>query len=556
MKDKYVIGVDFGTDSVRSVIINAMNGAEVCSFVAYYPRWKAGLYCNASQSQFRQHPLDYLECLEQSIKACVQQAGKEVADNVVGLSVDTTGSTPIAVDASGIPLSMLPGLEENVNSMFVLWKDHTSVAEAEAINNHAKNFEPNYLQFVGGIYSSEWFWAKLLHILKEDEQVRKHIHSFVEHCDWIPFVLTGGNDAAQIKRSVCSAGHKALWAEEFAGLPPNEFFASLHPLLDGFTKRLFTNTYTSDKAAGKLSAAWAKKLGLPESVVIGIGAFDCHMGAVGGQIEPYYLSRIVGTSTCDIMVAPLEDMKGKLVRGICGQVNGSVIPGMLGMEAGQSAFGDAYAWFKNMVSWPLNHLVADEKEKEQAGNKIIAALSDAAAQLPLQESDVLASDWLNGRRTPDANQLLKGAFLNLDLGTDAPQMFKALVEATCFGSKAIVERFAEEEIPVHGIIALGGVARKSPYIMQVMADVLEQPIKVHSSEQTCAAGAAMFAATAAGLYPKVEEAMKAMGAGFEKTYLPDTNRKSYYRNRYRKYKQLGDFISGQVKILNERTVTA
>ncbi len=556
MKDKYVIGVDFGTDSVRSVIINAMNGAEVCSSVAYYPRWKAGLFCNASQSQFRQHPLDYLECLEQSIKACTQQAGKEIADHVVGLSVDTTGSTPIAVDAAGTPLCMLPGLEENVNSMFVLWKDHTSVAEAEAINNHAKNFEPNYLQFVGGIYSSEWFWAKLLHILKEDEQVRKHIHTFVEHCDWIPFVLTGGNDATQIKRGVCSAGHKALWAEEFAGLPPNEFFASLHPLLDGFTKRLFTNTYTSDQAAGKLSAAWAKKLGLSENVVVGIGAFDCHMGAVGGQIEPYYLSRIVGTSTCDIMVAPLEDMKGKLVRGICGQVNGSVIPGMLGMEAGQSAFGDAYAWFKNIISWPLNSLVGDEKEKEQASNKIIAALSDVAAQLPLQENDVLASDWLNGRRTPDANQLLKGAFLNLDLGTDAPQMFKALVEATCFGSKAIVERFAEEEIPVHGIIALGGVARKSPYIMQVMADVLEQPIKVHSSEQTCAAGAAMFAATAAGLYPKVEDAMKAMGAGFEKTYEPDANKKSYYRNRYRKYKQLGDFISGQVKTLNERTVTA
>ncbi|OSZ77041.1 ribulokinase [Chitinophagaceae bacterium IBVUCB2] len=555
MQDKYVIGVDFGTDSVRSVIINAMNGAEITAAVAYYPRWKEGLYCNASESRFRQHPLDYLECIEQSIKECVQHAGKEVFQHIVGLSVDTTGSTPIAVDASGTPLSMLPGMEENVNGMFVLWKDHTSVQEAEAINQHAVKFPINYLKFVGGIYSSEWFWAKLLHILKEDEQVRNHIHSFVEHCDWIPFVLTGGNDAAQIKRGVCSAGHKSLWAEEFDGLPPNEFFASLDPLLDGFTNRLFTKTYTADKAAGIISQQWAKKLGLPETVVIGIGAFDCHMGAVGGQIEPYYLSRIVGTSTCDIMVAPLAEMEGKLVRGICGQVNGSVIPGMLGMEAGQSAFGDAYAWFKNMLSWPLNQFVKDEKEKTAISNKIITVLSEEAASLPLQQGDVLASDWLNGRRTPDANQLLKGAFMNLNLGTEAPHLFKALVEATCFGSKAIVDRFTEEGIPVKGIIALGGVAKKSTYIMQVMADVLEQPIQVHRSEQTCAAGAAMFAATAAGIYNKVEDAMQAMGSGFEKTYQPNPEHTTHYRKRYEQYKNLGNFISEQVSSFNETTVT-
>lgn len=539
----YVIGADFGTDSVRAVIIDTASGAELVSSVYYYPRWKQGLYCNAAANQFRQHPLDYLESLEITIKDCVAQAGTDVAKKIVGLSVDTTGSTPIAVDASGTPLSMLPGMEENPNAMFVLWKDHTSVEEAEAINRHADKFLINYLKYVGGIYSSEWFWAKLLHILKEDEQVRQHIYSFVEHCDWIPFVLTGGKDARQIKRGVCSAGHKALWAEEFNGLPPNDFFASLHPLLDGFTAKLFTDTYTADKAAGTISPQWAAKLGLPENTVIGIGAFDCHMGAVGGQIEPYELSRIVGTSTCDIMVAPVGDMKDKLVRGICGQVNGSVIPGMIGLEAGQSAFGDAYAWFKNLVSWPLQRFVSDEKEREAIGAKIIAELSKEASALPLHASDVLANDWLNGRRTPDANQLLKGAFTGLNMGADAPQLFKALVEATCFGSKSIVDRFVSEGIPVKGIIALGGVAKKSTYIMQVMADILEQPIKVHSSEQTCAAGAAMFAATAAGIYPKVEDAMKAMGAGFEKTYTPDSSRAAYYKERYGRYRQLGDFIT-------------
>ncbi len=553
MNDKYVIGVDFGTDSVRSVIINAMNGAELSSSVCYYPRWKSGMYCNAAANQFRQHPLDYLESMEQAIKDCVQQVAGETTRNIVALSVDTTGSTPVAVDKTGTPLCLLPGMEENPNAMFVLWKDHTAVEEAEAINKHSTSNGTNYLQFVGGIYSSEWFWAKLLHILKKDEQVRKNIYSFVEHCDWIPYVLTGGNDVTSLKRGVCSAGHKALWAEEFGGLPPNIFFKSLHQLLDGFTERLFTQTYTADKPAGFISPGWAKKLDLPENVVIGTGAFDCHMGAVGGQIEPYHLSRIVGTSTCDIMVAPISDLKGKLVKGICGQVDGSVIPGMLGMEAGQSAFGDAYAWFKNILSWPLNHFMNDDGKKDAMMNDIIAALGQEASKLPLQNNDVLASDWLNGRRTPDANQLLKGALTNLTLGTEAPHLFKALVEATCFGGKAIADRFISEGIPVKGIIALGGVVKKSSYIMQVMADVFGQPIKVHRSEQTCAAGAAMFAATAAGIYSRVEEAMQAMGNGFEKTYLPDSSKARYYNDRYSQYQRLGNYISDEVKYLKTQS---
>ncbi|MCP9753454.1 ribulokinase [Ferruginibacter sp. HRS2-29] len=541
MPDKYVIGVDYGTDSVRAVLVNAANGEDICSSVFYYPRWKEGLYCNAAGNQFRQHPLDYLEGLEATIKDCITQAGQDIAANIVGISVDTTGSSPVAIDEQGTPLALLPEFADNPNAMFVLWKDHTSTAEAEEINKHAEKYPEGYLKYVGGIYSSEWFWAKLLHILRTDKDVAKKTFSFVEHCDWIPFVLTGGNRAMKIRRGVCSAGHKTLWAAEFGGLPPNNFFATLDPLLDGFTDRLFTETFTSDKAAGTISREWADKLSLPQNVVIGVGAFDCHMGAVGGQIEPYYLSRIVGTSTCDIMVAPTAEMKGKLIKGICGQVDGSVIPGMTGMEAGQSAFGDAYAWFKNLLSWPLNN-IKDELLREQISGSILGSLNEAAAALPLNMDDVIAVDWLNGRRTPDASQELKGAFSNLDLGSNAPQLYKALVEATCFGSKAIVERFIKEGIPVKGIIALGGVAKKSAYIMQVMANILEQPIGIHKSEQTCALGAAMFAATAAGIYATVEDAMLAMGQGFEKTVMPDPSTFDFYRQRYLKYQSLGNFI--------------
>jgi L-ribulokinase len=538
----FVIGVDYGTDSVRSVLVNALNGEEIASSVFYYPRWKTGLYCNAAINQFRQHPMDYVEGLEATIKDCLQKAGKDVAQNIKAISVDTTGSTPVAVNKTGTPLSLLPQFETNPNAMFVLWKDHTSTKEAAEINEHAKKFRTNFLQFVGGIYSSEWFWAKLLHILREDEEVRKNCCSWVEHCDWIPFLLTGGNDISKMKRSVCSAGHKALWAREFGGLPSDEFFSSLDPLLKDFSSKLFTETCSSDKPAGTISKEWAKKLGLSNDVIIGVGAFDAHMGAVGGQIEPYYLSKVMGTSTCDMLVAPLDEVNGKLVQGICGQVPGSVIPGMLGLEAGQSAFGDVYAWFKSLLSWPLDHLCNDEKTRQEITDKLIAALSVEAAKLSPKENDELAVDWLNGRRTPDADQLLKAAIINLNLASDAPRIFKALVEATCFGAKAIVERFNEQGVPVKGLIGLGGVAKKSSYVMQVMADVMNMPIRIHRSEHTCAMGAAMFAATVAGVYEKVEDAMSSMGQGFDAEYYPDQKNVEYYSKRYQQYKKLGTFI--------------
>lgn len=555
VSESFVLGVDYGTDSVRTIIVNTTNGEELASSVFYYPRWKKQLYCNVNENQFRQHPLDYVEGLEATIKECVVKVGAEVASKIKALSVDTTGSTPVAVDKTGTPLALLQGFEENPNAMFVLWKDHTGVGEAAEINAHAEKFDTNYLQFVGGIYSSEWFWAKLLHVLRADEKVRKAIYSFVEHCDWIPFLLTGGTDVHRMKRGVCSAGHKILWAKEWGGLPPNEFFASLDPLLNGFTNRLFKDTYAADQAVGTITKEWANRLGLPETTVIGVGAYDAHMGAVGGQIEPYHLSKVMGTSTCDMMVAPVKDVEGKLVKGICGQVPGSVIPGMIGLEAGQSAFGDAYAWYKRLISWPLQYILSnssliDEATKNQlikeTEDAIIPELSKLASQITIDENSELAVDWFNGRRTPDANQLLTASINGLDLGSDAVRLFRAVVESTCFGAKAIVERFNEQGIPVKGLIGLGGVAKKSPFIMQMMADVMNMPIRIHKSEQTCALGAAMFAATAAGLYSKVEDAMKAMGQGFDAEYHPNPVLVPVYQKRYEKYKEVGAFMEAMV----------
>jgi L-ribulokinase len=550
-KESWVIGIDFGTDSVRTIIADAFSGEETASSHFFYPRWEAGMYCNPSENQFRQHPLDYLEGLESGILSCLRQVSAEVRENIRGIGIDTTGSTPVAVDKTGTPLSLLPAFAENPHAMFVLWKDHTAVQEAAEINRHAAKFPENYLQYVGGIYSSEWYWAKLLHILRADTAVRSACYGWVEHCDWIPFVLTGQTDIHRIKRGVCSAGHKALWSASFGGFPPEKFFSSLDPLLSGFVSGMNAGVYTADQPAGTLSAKWSEKLGLSQNVVVAVGAFDAHMGAVGGQIEPYFLSKVMGTSTCDMLVAPVADMKGRLVKGICGQVEGSVIPGMIGMEAGQSAFGDAYAWFKNVLSWPLllhQRLLSESADPppgdviEQTIQGLIPHLSREAEKIMVTENSAIALDWFNGRRTPDANQQLKGMIGGINLATDAPEMFRAVAESTCFGAKAIVERFLSEGIPVKGLIGLGGVAKKSPFIMQMLSDITGMHIRIHRSGQTCALGAAMFAATACGLHLRVEEAMEKMGTGFEKTYSPDKQKRDVYESRFRKYKETGSVI--------------
>ncbi len=543
-----VLGLDFGTDSVRCVLVDVKDGSEIASSIRQYQRWGQETFCNPSSNQFRQHPLDYIESLEQSILDVCKDLSKTDRMAIKAIGVDTTGSTPVAVDRSGTPLALLENFQTNPNAMFVLWKDHTAIAEAEEINRLAATWKVDYTKYVGGVYSSEWFWAKLLHVLRSDEQVRSKTYSWVEHCDWIPYMLTGGTDVHQMKRSRCAAGHKAMWHKEFAGLPPNDFFTALDPLLDGFVDRLYRETYTSDTPAGRLSPEWSDRLKLSQEVVVAVGAFDAHMGAVGGQIEPYFLSKVMGTSTCDMLVAPSQDMAGKLVRGICGQVDGSIIPGMEGLEAGQSAFGDVYAWFNRLLNWNLRNVLADSKvlDSTQLDSVIqevelntFRVLSEQASQVEPEVSNLLALDWLNGRRTPDANQALKGGILGLQLGSDAPRIFRALVEATCYGARAINERFESEGVPIQGVIGLGGVARKSPFIMQILADVLNRPIKITRSDQTCALGAAMFAAVAAGIHPTVSDAMDKMGAGFDQEYQPDPKRAKIYDSLYGKYQQLG-----------------
>ncbi len=554
---KYVIGVDYGSDSVRSIIVDTANGNELASSSFEYPRWKDGKYCHPAKNQFRQHPLDYLEGLQTTIKNALTQCDSEVAQHIVGLSVDTTGSTPIAVNKEGVPLSLTREFEENPNAMFVLWKDHTAVKEAEEINQLARSWGgTDFTKFEGGIYSSEWFWAKLLHVIREDNEVRKAAFSWVEHCDWIPALLTGMTDPLKIIRSRCAAGHKAMWHEEFGGLPSEDFLVKLDPLLAGLKEKLFSETFTADIPVGALSKEWADKLGLTTSVIVGAGTFDAHAGAVGGQIEAYTLSKVMGTSTCDMLVAPIEEVGDKLVQGICGQVDGSIVPGMLGLEAGQSAFGDIYAWFKKVLMWPSIEILQnspsiddDTKSRliEEISDGIIAKLSEEASKIPIGETGIIALDWMNGRRTPDANLLLKGAILGLNLGSDAPSIFKALVEATCFGSKKITDRFLQEGVPIHNVVALGGVAKKSPFVMQVMADVLNMPIKVVASEQTPALGAAMFASVAAGVYTNIASAKIAMGSGFDNEYQPIPENVTKYNLLYKKYVEFGEFVESQTE---------
>lgn len=546
--DKYTIGMDFGSDSVRSLLVNATTGEEVTSSIHNYVRWAEGNYCNPSKNQFRQHPLDYIEGIERTIKEIVDITDTEIVKNIVGIGVDTTGSTPVAVDRYGTPLALHDEFSENPNAMFVLWKDHTAVKEADEINALCKNWDIDYSQYEGGVYSSEWFWSKILQVSRADKKVLEAAYSWVEHCDWVPFMLTGGSDVHALKRSRCAAGHKALWHESFGGLPPNDFFVALDPILDGLRDRLFEKTYTSNVSVGNLSPEWADRLGLPNEVEVAVGAFDAHMGAVGAKAEPYFLTKIMGTSTCDIVVAPMEGEE-KLIKGICGQVDGSVIPGMLGLEAGQSAFGDIYAWYERVLEWPIKELIGTSNLVDEVTQKklvasavadIIPKLSEAAEKQPIGASGELALDWMNGRRTPDANQNLKGVISGINLGSTSPKIFRSLVEASCFGAKKIVERFLEEHIPVKGVVALGGVAKKSPFIMQMMADVLNMPIRVVQSEQACALGAAIFGAVAAGVHKDVLTAIGSMGSPVESIYEPIPQNVVEYEKVYQRYNALCD----------------
>ena len=553
---KYVVGLDYGSDSVRAVLINTQNGAELASEVFWYPRWKEQKYCNSAINQFRQHPLDHIEGLEKTITSVISQSGVN-PESIISICIDTTGSSPLPLNQDGTPLALLDEFKDNPNALMVLWKDHTSVKEAIEINNLARSWGgEDYTKFEGGVYSSEWFWAKILHIARQDKAVKEAAYTWMEHCDYMTYMLVDNQDLKSFKRSRCAAGHKAMWHKSWNGLPAKEFLSELDPYLSELRNNLYNETFTSDEIAGHLNKEWADKLGLTTNTVIAVGTFDAHSGAVGAKVDKHALVRVMGTSTCDIMVADEEVIGSNCVKGICGQVDGSVIPGFIGLEAGQSAFGDVLAWFKNVLSWPIDNLVMkssilSEDQKEKLQNEIeanfIRTLASQAEKIPLEEAVPIALDWVNGRRTPDANQELKAAFTGISLGTKAPHIFKALVNAICFGSKMIVDRFEDEGVKIDTVIGIGGVARKSPFIMQTLANVLNMPIKVAESDQAPALGAAIYAAVAGGIYDNVVDASKVMGSDFEAEYFPQSNQVKIYANFMEDYKALGQFVEESIK---------
>lgn len=559
--ENFVIGADFGSDSVRVVILDAADGSVAGSRVVQYPRWKKGLYCNPKENRFRQHPLDYTESLVEAVTGAIREAdGKatasgSMAGKIRAISVDTTGSTPVLADRSGTPLALLPAFAEDPDGMFILWKDHTAVREADEINTLARTWGgTDFTKYMGGVYSSEWFWAKILHTVRKNPAVRDAAYTAFEHCDWITAVMTGTANPGQVKRSRCAAGHKIMWHAEWKGYPPRTFFDKLDPKLSDIRDSLGTDTWTTDTQAGTLTSEWAKKFGLSESVVVCVGAYDAHIGAVGGDAAPGTLVKSIGTSTCDVIIGPkpAAGQTERLIGGICGQVDGSVVADWIGYEAGQSAYGDYYAWFRNILMWPIEKLVASDPEAknldiEKIEKNILRTLEEAAAKIEPTESSVLALDWVNGRRTPFANQNLTAAISGINLGTDAPAIMRALLESTAFGARAIIECFEDGGIRIQKVMAIGGVARKSVLGMQILADVTNRDIYVTAGDQSCAIGAAVFAATAAGLYPDIFTAQKALSAGVERIHRPDPARVAVYEKLYEKFKRLGSFIEGETK---------
>ncbi|WP_330941664.1 ribulokinase [Bacteroides sp. MSB163] len=533
---KYVIGLDFGTDSCRALIVDVRNGDEVTTGVSFYPRWKAGLYCDAQSNRYRQHPLDYIESMTEAVHTALSHLTEEEIASICGLCFDTTGSTPALTDCNGMPLALNPEFAEEPDAMFILWKDHTAVREAEQINALMKERNLDYLLYEGGTYSSEWVWSKVLHVINTNSKVKEAVYSWTEHCDWMTGLVTGNTIPEKMLRSRCAAGHKAMWHESWL-LSSSEVLLELNPSLNRILPHLFTQPYTSDTRAGTLTAEWAGKLGLPQGIAVAVGALDAHMGAVGASVAPGVLTRIMGTSTCDIMVAEKHEIGDRCIEGICGQVDGSVLPGFIGLEAGQSAFGDIYAWFGKFMSWPLKNIPEGEA-KQKVMDTMLIELTREAQALKLSENDIVALDWMNGRRTPYADQNVKGMIAGLTLGSTAPEVFKALVEATAFGSRRIVEHMKAQGLHIDSVNGIGGISKKAPFVMQTLADVLNMPIRIVRSQQTCALGAAMFAAVAAGVYQDIMEAMKYMGADIEVEYKPDTERARVYEILYKKYLEL------------------
>ena len=535
---KYAIGLDFGTNSCRSLVVDLADGQELASHVFSYPSGQDGILLDPSDPNVaRQNPADYSMGLIESISGAIKQARKNVTGfnpaSVIGIGIDTTGSSPVPVDRNGTPLGLLPDFKNNLNAMVWLWKDHSSHAEAAQITSIAQKIRPEYLAKIGGTYSSEWFWSKILHCKNSALDVFKAAYSFVEICDYIPSLLTGEMRPEKIKRSICAAGHKAMYNETWGGLPDKKFLSAMGPALVDLRDRLYENAVSSDQLAGYLSPDWAEKLGLKPGIAIAVGAFDAHMGAVGAGVKEGTLVKILGTSTCDIMISPKH--KGfEDIPGVCGIVDGSVLPGYFGIEAGQSAVGDIFLWF-------VSHLVPASYGK--TADEIFRRLETEASKQKPGEHGLLCLDWNNGNRTILVDVRLSGLILGQTLHTKAHEIYRALIESTAFGALTIINRIEEYGGTVNEVVNCGGLARKNPFLMQIYADIIGCPMKVSRSDQTPALGAAMFGAVAAGRqlsgFSCIEEAQRAI-TGIKEVYEPNKKHQEVYQELYRLYSQLHD----------------
>ncbi len=534
----YTIGIDFGTNSVRSIVVRCSDGSEIGTSVFNYPSGEMGILLDSKDHNLaRQHPGDYLLGLEESVKEALVEAKDEdgafSSEEVIGIGVDTTGSSPIPVDEMNVALATKPEWKENLSAECWLWKDHTSVSEAGKITETAAEHRPQYIAKCGNTYSSEWFWAKLWHCLNVDPDVFEAAYSWVEFCDWIPSVLSGVSDPKEVKRGVCAAGHKALYAEDWNGLPDKEFLSMLDPKLADLRDRLYDKAYDASEIAGTLSETWASTLGLQSGIPISIGAFDVHFGAIGSGVDEGTLVKVIGTSTCDCgVVSTSKDIED--IPGICGIVNGSILPGFYGLEAGQSAVGDIFAWFVNTIC--------------KGNSDTHKQLTEEASQLNPGESGLLALDWNNGNRTVLVDPLLSGLLLGQSLHTTQAEIYRALIEATAFGARAILERMDEYGVETRRIVCAGGIARKNPMMMQIYADVTGREMLIAGSDQACALGSAVVAAVAAGSdnggYDDFVTAQKAMTRLDERVYQPDSQAQVVYDELYRLYKKVHDAFGG------------
>lgn len=554
--NSFVIGIDYGTDSVRAILVDENTGKEIASSVSEYKRWKEGLFCSPEKNQFRQHPLDYIEGLESVINSLLLE-NPGVSKQIKAIAIDTTGSTPCLVDKNATPLALLDKYKDNPGAMFALWKDHTAVNEAEEINNLIAGWHIDYSKYSGGSYSSEWLWSKALHLLRQDDSLREDAYSIVEHCDWIPALLTGVKKTEDIMLARCSAGHKAMWASEWGGFPSVDFLSKLDNQLGQFVSRMNPETYTCDQSAGTLSEEWAQKLGLSQDVLVGIGNTDAHAGAVGAGVRYNTLVQNMGTSTCSMVVMPASEVGNSLVTGISGQVDGSIIPNMIGFEAGMSAFGDVYAWFKKLITASTSEIIEqssvinDLQKKElirEISEKTLIQLTEKALRKINENPTVYATDWLNGRRNPFLNYNLKATITGLTLSSKAEDIYASLVEATVFGIKTIVDHFKANNVAIEEIVAIGGVPLKSAYVMQMLSDALNMPIRVPDCSQACALGAAMFASTLTGKYKDVTEAQERFSRPDLTTYHPCKVQTEKINKRYEMYLKLKQHTENQFKV--------